>query len=284
MPFTRVSRRSDYRYPTGAFDVRGFDVRTQADGEKVGKVDDVLVSDDGSPRYLEVGLGLLKKHVLLPVGQAFADQETREVRVPGMTKEDFERIPETVEESALDRDYEARLAGAYSGALVGARAYARPEYRSHGVFEGRADREAEKLARVDELDEIAVAEGQADPQGWSVLTADGERVGRVDHLIGDTEAMRVRYLTVDLATDTTGERHVLIPTGFVELDADTRTVRLNALESSVVRALPRYEGSIDGGYAERLDAELGRADLGGRWYEHPRYSMRRLYGKREGAD
>ena len=282
MPFTRVSSRSEYSYPTGAFDVRGFTVRTQGDDEKVGKVDDVLVDDDGAPRYLDVDLGFMKKHVLVPVGHAMADREREEVRIPGMTKEGFEHVPDAVEERALTRDYETRLAGAYSGALGNDRMYAGPEYATGHRPQAVSAPEEERLARVDDLDKVEVADGQPDPRGWPVYTADGELAGRVDHLIGDTASMRVPYLSVDLNTDTKGGRRVLIPTGFVDLDTDDKTVRLNALESSVVRSLPDYTGPLDRNYTERLHTELGKAKLGERWYEHPRYSTRRFYGNRAG--
>lgn len=274
MPLSRVTGRESYEFSEGAFDVRGREVRTDLDDEKVGKVDDVLIDDNGAPRYLDVDLGFLKKHVLLPVGHARTDPDTDVVRVQGMLKEDFEAIPEAVE-GEVDRRYETQLAGAYDARLTGDRMYGRPAY-SGWSRRGRKVTPPESLERVDQLSEIDVAEDQPDPKGWPVVTADGERIGRVDHLIGDTKAMKVRYLSVDMTGG--ADRKVLIPTGYVDLDTDDKQVRLNALESENVRRLPEYQGQLDRAYAERLHTELEGFDLGPRWYEHPRYSTLGLFG------
>jgi hypothetical protein len=43
-----------------------------------------------------------------------------------------------------------------------------------------------------------VAEGDPDVRGWDVMDRDGGRIGEVDDLLIDTEAMQVRYLEVRL--------------------------------------------------------------------------------------
>lgn len=43
-----------------------------------------------------------------------------------------------------------------------------------------------------------VAEGDPDVRGWDVMDRDGHRIGEVDDLLIDTEAMKVRYLEVRL--------------------------------------------------------------------------------------
>ena len=280
MALSRVSRRESHEYGDRGFDVRGREVRTDLDDEKVGKVDDVLVDDTGSPRYLDVDLGFLKKHVLLPVGHARTTREDDVVRVRGMMKEDFESIPEAVE-GDVDRGYETRLAGAYDARLTGDRVYGRPAYGGWSRGRGRSTSPRESVERVDQLSEIQVAEDQPNPKGWEVVTADGERVGRVDHLIGDTEAMKVRYLSVEMTGGT--DRKVLIPTGYVDLNTDAKEVRLNALESGHVRQLPEYGGRMNREYTDRLHGELDRVDLGPRWYEHPRYTTTGLFGTTTGG-
>lgn len=279
MPFIRVSTETSYSFPEGAPDLRGYEVRTGVDDEKAGKVDDMLVDDSGSPRYLDVDLGFLKKHVLLPVGHAMADPDREVVVLPGLAKDDLERIPDAVEEGAVDREYEQRLAGAYERPLTDDRMYARPEYEPGPGFSPATGAGAASLARVDQLEEIEVADYDPDPRGWDVVTAEGEHVGRVEHLIGDTTAMRVRYLSValDQHEDVAERRKVLVPVGFADLDTDDRKVRLDWMESSRIRSLPGYEGTLDRAYIDRLHTELDR-DTGERWYEHPRYSTRRLYG------
>ncbi len=52
------------------FDGRGWEVRSEADDDKVGTVDDVLMDASGMPHLLDVDLGVFKKHVLVPLGKA----------------------------------------------------------------------------------------------------------------------------------------------------------------------------------------------------------------------
>ena len=51
------------------FDGRGWEVRSEADDDKVGTVDDVLMDASGMPHLLDVDLGVFKKHVLVPLRQ-----------------------------------------------------------------------------------------------------------------------------------------------------------------------------------------------------------------------
>ncbi len=50
-----------------------------------------------------------------------------------------------------------------------------------------------------------VAGGDPDVRGWLVLGADGRKIGEVDDLLVDTEALRVRYLDVTLDSDLLGD-------------------------------------------------------------------------------
>lgn len=48
------------------------------------------------------------------------------------------------------------------------------------------------------LHNVRISEGDPDVRGWDVMGADGHRMGEVDDLLVDSEAMRVRYLDVIL--------------------------------------------------------------------------------------
>lgn len=48
------------------------------------------------------------------------------------------------------------------------------------------------------LHNVRISEGDPDVRGWDVIGADGHRMGEVDDLLVDSEAMRVRYLDVIL--------------------------------------------------------------------------------------
>lgn len=99
------------------------------------------------------------------------------------------------------------------------------------------------LKRLDDLDDYKVADGDPDIRGWSVFAADGRRVGEVDSLIVDTQAMQVRYLDLDLdreSLDLTEDRHVLVPISGARLDDDDDGVHLTGLTSEELAAMPPY--------------------------------------------
>lgn len=78
-----------------------------------------------------------------------------------------------------------------------------------------------QLARLHDLDDFKVADGEPDVRGWPVRTADGECAGKVDDLIVDTAAMQVRFLDVELDRRTlrlNEDRHVLVPMSEARLD------------------------------------------------------------------
>ena len=55
------------------------------------------------------------------------------------------------------------------------------------------------------LHNFRISEGDPDVRGWEVLGADGRMIGTVDDLLVDTEALRVRYLAVNLDSGLFGE-------------------------------------------------------------------------------
>src|SRR5690606_11481762 len=196
MRFTPLSEKADYTFPAGAFDVRGWEDRTLADEEKVGQVDDVLIDEAGKVRYLDIDLGLFRKHVLLPVGQARIDEKDDVIWVPGMTKEQFREIPAYAHDvGRVTRDYEDRLVAAYTGMYEGP---------GEGVDEGQALEEAPedlgegRLASLGDLPGYGVAADDPDPRGWEVIASDGRTIGEVHELIVDTAALKVRYLDCDV--------------------------------------------------------------------------------------
>lgn len=268
MAFRALSKSSNLRFSDRAYDVRGWQVRTMADAEEAGEIDDIIVDETGVPRYLDIDLGLFQKHVLLPIGQARVDAKDEVVWVPGMTRDQFGEIPEYDHDlSTLSREYEDRLVGAY-GATAGSSTY------TAGAASGR-------LAGLDEFDDLEVAEGDPDIRGWELLGADGRRLGEVDELIVDASAMKVRYVSVDLdddLTETGEDRHVLIPIGLARLDEDGEKVFLDALDASEIAALPEFTGEASREYEEHLTSALTTDSE--RFHAHPRYDAGTFYGPR----
>jgi len=76
-------------------DVRGWVVR-DADDRRVGTVADVLLGEDGAPRYLDVRAGGLldPKRLLLPIGVVTLDPDRRALAVRGMRNDDIRALPE----------------------------------------------------------------------------------------------------------------------------------------------------------------------------------------------
>ncbi|HEX9710550.1 MAG TPA: PRC-barrel domain-containing protein, partial [Candidatus Thermoplasmatota archaeon] len=114
MSLVTLSRRDATELPEGSYDVRDWEVRTAPDGEKVGKVDDMLLDEHGRPRYLDVDLGLFKRHVLVPLSEAHADPSTQVVWIDSLDGERLSRIPAYERDpAALSPDFETRLLEEY---------------------------------------------------------------------------------------------------------------------------------------------------------------------------
>ena len=97
------------------------------------------------------------------------------------------------------------------------------------------------LVPLDKADDYKVAEGNPDPRGWDVI-ANGTKVGEVDKLIADLNALKVRYLDVELDKDFAGtkDRHVLIPIGAARLDDDNDNVLLQGMTRDALIGLPAF--------------------------------------------
>lgn len=166
--------------------MRGWEVRSEADDDKVGSVDDVLMDSAGTPHLLDVNLGAFSHHVLVPLSQAWADASRRVVWIEGLRKGDIKQMPQYDHKpDALTPEFESKLVADYDAAAAGAhRKAARPA--------------SNRLARLGKGDDFRVSKGSSDPRGWKVTGGDGAKLGKVTELVVDAEDMRVRYLDVDV--------------------------------------------------------------------------------------
>ncbi len=124
-----------------------------------------------------------------------------------------------------------------------------------------------RLARLDDLDDFEVADGEPDPRGWDVKTADGTKIGEVASLVADTAAMEVRYLDVELDRKAMGlkeDRHVLVPIGTARLDDSEDEVRLLTLTIAQVTAMPPYRPDEDMAYPATTPASNDARDFYGK--------------------
>ena len=119
MAYSAVSRYENARFPNELADVRGYEVRTRDDDDKVGKVSDLVCTADGQIRYLDVDLGgfFNPRHVVLPIGAAQVDRANDVVWITGMTKDQIKALPDyDGDESVIDDRYESSVRGVYGGA------------------------------------------------------------------------------------------------------------------------------------------------------------------------
>jgi uncharacterized protein (TIGR02271 family) len=103
----------NYKEHFGGREIKGLDVYT-AD-EKIGSVEDVLVDDEGRFRYLVINTGMwvLGKKVLLPIGRARVDDNSKRVYATNLTKAQVEALPEFNDDLKIDYDHEERVRGVY---------------------------------------------------------------------------------------------------------------------------------------------------------------------------
>lgn len=255
MALRPLSRTSDFAFPEDAWDVRGWNVRTDVDDEKVGSVDDMLLDHTGRLRYLDVDLGFLKKHVLVPLDRARADRQTETVRVEGMSKERLEAIPEyALDPETLDEAYERRLDAVYGRTRTSG---------GYGTITTGVDPEAPiDLQRMGKLEGNYRVAGD-DPRGWKVVTGEGQKVGKVAELLMERGSMKARFL--DVAVDEKSlemepvDRHVLLPAERVRLDRGKKQVVVSGLLAGDLADYPQYGGlPVTEGAARSLDDAFER--------------------------
>lgn len=277
MPVSSAQTRPGHgnRAGGGPPDLESWGVRTGLDRTLLGSVEQVLVDENGAGRYLEVSLADSRRHVLLPAGHARIEPGSETIHVPGLRARAFDRIPEYDRDAGeLDPEYEARVGRAYRNAHDSEGFYRSPDYRASWSRSSGRDEEPGNLpARVDTLTDVKVADHEDDPRGWTAVGYDGVPFGTVEHLMGDTESMEVRYVTVRPERDDLNEdRSILIPIGHVTLEPDEERVRIDGLSVERTVDFPTWEGGTPERAHERAVTDyLDAGYEGERRYLHPRY-------------
>lgn len=137
------------------------------------------------------------------------------------------------------------------------------------------------IVPLSELKDFQVKDGDVDPRGWAVIAADGRTIGTVRDMLADREAMRVRYLEVELAGS---GRRTILPIGTAELDDETDRVLFHELTPEQLDELPPYDyQSFTREYEESVVTRFGP---GGGWkaervgYDTPHFDAEAFYRKR----
>jgi uncharacterized protein (TIGR02271 family) len=212
MSFFALSQQSAARLRAGVPDIRGFEVRTRADGDRAGRVADVVVDEAGQPHFVDVDLGglLSTKRVLLPATRVQVDAGERVAWVMGMSRDELKALP------AHDGDVR-RIAGGTTGGAVVAAA-------------GVADRDAVRLTLAGE--ELSVGR-RAVPAG---------EVG-VRKLV---ETRRVQQSVPVMREEVTVERRAVtgVDAATAQVEVTEDEVRIPIFSEEVVvekRVVPREE-------------------------------------------
>ena len=143
------------------------------------------------------------------------------------------------------------------------------------------------LRRLRDLTEFEVADGNPDVRGWAVRGADGQQFGQVFELIVDADALKVRYLDVELDESLNineRDRHILLPIGVAALDEEADNVFVPSLTARSVLEYPPYvEIQITREYEQAMLhalnlplAETTEPDF----YNQPGYDGSRFYQRR----
>lgn len=142
------------------------------------------------------------------------------------------------------------------------------------------------LVPLDKADDYKIADGNPDPRGWDVV-ANGTKVGEVDRLIADLNALKVRYLDVELDVDFAGtkDRHVLIPIGAARLDSRNDNVLLQGMTRDALIGLPAYaaDAPITRDYENSLRERMTGTPIpptqsGRDYYDHEHFDENRFFG------
>ena len=142
---------------------------------------------------------------------------------------------------------------------------------------------APPLRRLRDLPDFEVATGQPDVRGWTVRGADGKPLGHVHELIIDPEALKVRYLDVELDEQTARsphEMHILLPIGVAALDAEADNVFVPGLNQLTVKSYPPYvELQITREYEDAMLRALGKTPTVGEFYDRHSYDAGAFYSR-----
>jgi sporulation protein YlmC with PRC-barrel domain len=126
--------------------------------------------------------------------------------------------------------------------------------RSDAAGVGPYVRKGARLARLSELRNYKVADGEPDIRGWEVRTISGRQLGEVTELLVDTEAGEVVMIDVDVRDS---GRHGFAPVRAAMIDRTARVVRLDTgdLQDEELPSLA-ITGSDERGAREAREPEL----------------------------
>lgn len=142
----------------------------------------------------------------------------------------------------------------------------------------------QNLRFLENLDDYKVHHDDIDPRGFTVKLSSGETIGKVEGLLADVSARKVRYVEVEVDDKlintyqgnqyTKQDRHLLLPVGIVRIDADQRSVSVNDVSYNRVSNYPRFnrEHGYTTGYEIDVNDHLSEYHPSGSTYQRDHYS------------
>lgn len=214
-------------------EVIGYQVEA-ADGE-LGHIGDLVVDDQSwAIRYAVVDTGnwWFGKKVLIAV-EWIDDVSWSDSKVTvDLSRQAVKEAPAYDPDTQVDRQWESDYFN---------------HYQRHGYWQTRG-LASPGLVSLKQHREFQVAAADSDPRGWKVVSgSDGRAIGKVDDLIADPAAMKVRYLDVDV--ESTVRRsvqpdrrdHILLPVRYARLSPREHQVTAEGLSAEDIERLPAYE-------------------------------------------
>lgn len=109
----------------------------------------------------------------------------------------------------------------------------------------KIDRKDGWLYKLSELKDFEISPNNPDVRGWSLIGLDGERIGKVNELIVDTKARKVRYLDIEVDKDVAKgkDHHVLIPIGVARLHKNDNNVLVEGVDRHNIGHYPMFDGT-----------------------------------------
>jgi uncharacterized protein (TIGR02271 family) len=126
----------------------------------------------------------------------------------------------------------------------------------------------DRVVPLNQLPGYKVADGEPDIRGWDVVASDGRRLGKVDDLLVDTQANKVRYVDVDVEG---GGRNITVPIGYARLEQDRHQVLVDRLGAEELQGLPsRERGRMTADHEEQVGRawNLNASEATSDRYEH----------------
>lgn len=99
--------------------------------------------------------------------------------------------------------------------------------------------------RLQELggSDYQIVEGESNIKGWDVKDAQGNKLGEVDELLFDEEALKVRYIVLNLDDNDLNlvKRKVLVPIGMAEIHEKDDDVILPNMSAIQIESMAEYD-------------------------------------------